>query len=355
MVATVRMTIRRIGIPRLIISSLLIIVLITGYFLKLPMGSMLTDIIKRFGMYGILVLAMVPSIQSGTGPNFALPIGIICGLLGIVISVEMGLSSSVGFLAAIVNALPFALIMGFLHGKLLNAVKGAEMAIGTYLGFSIVQVMCIGWILLPFHSPKMLWAIGKGLRVTFTLENNFRHILNNLWDFKIPVASHLMGGDFIHIPTGLLLFLGVTCILVYLFTKSKSGTMILAAGSNPKFAQASGVNIDRGRLIANILSTLLGALGIIIYSQSYGFVQLYTAPFMMAFPAVAAVLIGGATAKKAKISHALIGVLLFQGLLASSMPVANKIMPQGNLSEIIRMIVQNGIILYALTKVNGGE
>jgi simple sugar transport system permease protein len=121
---------------------------------------------------------------------------------------------------------------------------------------------------------------------------------------------------------------------------------------NPRFAIASGVNIDRNRIIANILSTVLGAFGIIVYSQSFGFVQLYTAPLMMAFPAVAAVLIGGATAQRARVSHVIIGVVLFQGLLAVSLPVANQLVPEGNLSEIIRMVVQNGIILYALTKVN---
>lgn len=339
-------TVKKVGLPRLIISVLFGAILLTAIILKLPFDLMVGDILKRFGMFGILALAMVPSIQSGTGPNFALPIGIICGLLGLVLSVEFDLVGWSGFFMAIVFALPLALIAGYLHGKLLNAVKGAEMTIGPYIGFSIVQVMCIGWIILPFQSEKMKWPIGQGLRVTFPLENNYAKILNDFLGFKI--------GN-IHVPTGLLLFFLLVCGIVYLFTISKSGTMILAAGSNPKFAKASGVNIDRGRLIANLLSTILAAVGIIVYSQSYGFVQLYTDPLMMAFPAVAAVLIGGATAKKAKIHHAILGVLLFQGLLTSSMPVANKLFPQGNLSEILRMIVQNGIILYALTKVKGAS
>jgi len=38
-------------------------------------------------MNGILVLAMVPSIQSGTGPNFALPVGVVCGLFSLVCSI----------------------------------------------------------------------------------------------------------------------------------------------------------------------------------------------------------------------------------------------------------------------------
>lgn len=50
--------INKIGLPRLIISLLFIVVLMTAFFQGLPMSMLLTDIIKRFGMYGILVLAM---------------------------------------------------------------------------------------------------------------------------------------------------------------------------------------------------------------------------------------------------------------------------------------------------------
>jgi simple sugar transport system permease protein len=99
----------------------------------------------------------------------------------------------------------------------------------------------------------------------------------------------------------------------------------------------------------------MGAIGIIIYSQGYGYTQLYTAPLMMAFPAVAAVLIGGATASRAKVSHVIIGVVIYQGLFTTALPVANQLFEGTDLSEILRMVIQNGIILYALTQVEGGD
>lgn len=80
----------------------------------------------------------------------------------------------------------------------------------------------------------------------------------------------------------------------------------------------------------------------------------FTAPLMMAFPSVAAILIGGASAKRAKVSHVIIGVLLYQGLFTSAMPVANELFPKSNISDMARMVIQNGIILYALTKVEDG-
>ena len=55
-------------------------------------------------------------------------------------------------------------------------------------------------------------------------------------------------------------------------------------GSNPKFARASGVNVDRMRTISVVLSTILGAVGILVYEQSFGFIQLYMGPFYMALP-----------------------------------------------------------------------
>jgi simple sugar transport system permease protein len=76
---------------------------------------------------------------------------------------------------------------------------------------------------------------------------------------------------------------------------------------------------------------------------------------MMAFPAVAGILIGGASVKKARIAHVLLGTLIFQGLMATSLPVANELFAGTDLSETMRMIIQNGIILYALTQAGGGK
>jgi simple sugar transport system permease protein len=128
-----------------------------------------------------------------------------------------------------------------------------------------------------------------------------------------------------------------------------------AAGENPEFTRASGINVDKMRIIGTAVSTALAALGIITYAQSYGFLQLYNAPLMMGFHSVAAVLIGGASVGRAKISHVILGAFLFQGILTVALPVANKILPEGNLSDVLRLIISNGIILYALSKTKGGN
>ena len=67
-------------------------------FLGLNLKAAISDTIVRFGMNVVLVLSLVPMIQAGTGLNFGMPLGVEAGLLGAVISIEMGLSGIIGFL-----------------------------------------------------------------------------------------------------------------------------------------------------------------------------------------------------------------------------------------------------------------
>ena len=336
-----------IGLPRIIITGFFIALCFMAFQLKLDLAELLSSSLVRIGMWGVLVLAMLPSIVSGIGPNFGLSLGILCGLLGALVSIELKLNGFVAFFVAILFSLPISALVGYSYGWLLNRVKGSEMMIATFVGFSAVSVMKIGWLYLPFKSPEMAWPIGRGVRVTISLLNRgMTKVLDNFLSFKI--------GENIVIPTGSLLFFLFCCLLVWLFMRSKTGVAMYASGSNPRFAQAAGLNVDKYRIVGTMLSTMLGAVGILVFSQGYGFVQLYEGPMFMPMVAVAAVLIGGASIKKATIVHVIIGTILFQGILVVSMPVANAITSDlASMGEISRKIIQNGIILYALTQAGG--
>lgn len=338
--------VKKVGFPRLIISLFLISLIIMAKILHIPLSGIFTDILVRFGMNAILVLSMVPAIQSGIGLNFNLPLGVICGLVGALVSIEFEVTGFPGFLVALLIAIPLAIVLGYLYGLMLNRIKGQEMTVGTYVGFSVVSLMCIVWLIAPFKSPELIWAYGgNGLRVTVSLESSIGKILNDFWKFSI--------GD-VSIPTGLLLFFALCAVILWVFNMSKKGTSLKVAGSSESFAKSNGINVDKERILGTVLSTVLGAVGIIVYSQSFGFLQLYTAPLYAALPAVASILIGGASIHKAKIIHVIIGTLLFQSLLVVSLPVIN-ILSEGSMSEIIRIIISNGIILYALTRTGGEE
>ena len=332
----------RFGLPRLLITVFLLLLFAAAPMVGVNLPSSLSDVLIRVGMNGIMVLAMVPMIQSGCGLNFGLSLGVLAGLLGATISIETGRVGIAGFLIAILVGQAFAAVFGYGYGKLLNRVKGGEMMIATYVGFSSVMAMCIAWVVLPFKSPTMIWGYGgSGLRTTISVEGFWRHILDNFLAFNL--------GESFKFPTGALLVFLLVALLVWAFFHLKLGTAMTASGLNPVYARASGVNIDRMRTVSVMMSTMLGALGIVVFQQSFGFIQLYDGPLYMAFPAVAAILIGGAAVNKARLSHVFIGTVLYQGILTMTPEVFNAVL-KIDMSDVIRVIVSNGMILYALTR-----
>ena len=346
LVAFYELLVKKLGIPRVIIGVFFVLLCFMCLWYDLALSTLLSNTVVRMGMNSIMVLAMVPGIQCGISLNLGLPIGLVAGLIGGLLTIELCIPGWWGFLFAIVVGSVLAAICGYLYAQLLNRLKGEEMSVTTYVGFSIVSLMCIAWLVMPFKSLKLRWPMGTGLRNTIGLDStNFKQILNNFLSFDI--------GGFV-VPTGLLLFMALCCWLVWLFSRSKTGIAMQAVGNNPRFAEAAGINVDKMRVIGTTLSTVLGAVGILVYSQSYGFMQLYTTPRQMGFVAASAILIGGASTSRCKISHVLIGTFLFQGVLTLGMPVANVLVPGSTISETLRILISNGIILYALTK-SGGD
>ena len=337
---------KALGVPRMIITCFFMLLCVLAVIYDLSLTTLLSNAVVRMAMNSVLVLAMLPGIQCGIGLNLGLPLGIVGGLVGGLLCIEFGFSGLQGFLFAIVVGCLIAALVGMAYGVLLNRLKGSEMSVTTYVGYSIISLMCIAWLLLPFQSDKLRWPLGRGLRATLTLDGAYRHILNDFLAFDI--------GSFT-VPTGLILFMVLCCFLMWLFSRSKTGVAMQAVGNNPRFAEATGISVNKMRIIGTTLSTMLGAVGIIVYSQSYGFMQLYTAPRQMGFIAASAILIGGASVSRAKISHVIIGAFLFQGVLTLGMPVANALVPQSTISETMRILISNGIILYALTKAGGGS
>ena len=334
-------SLKEFGLPRLIITGFLVLLLIIAPFVGSDLPTQISNIINRFSWNGILVLAMVPMVHSGCGLNFGLPLGIISGLLGATMSIELGFTGRMSFLVAILIATPFALVFGSLYGWLLNKIKGGEMMIATYVGFSSVSLMCMMWLVLPYHSPNMVWGLaGKGLRTTISLEGYFDQALAGIGQINIGNIS---------IPTGTLLFFALLAFAIWAFLHTRTGTAMTAVGSNPKFAKAAGINVDRIRMLSVVMSTWLAAVGILVYEQGFGFIQLYMAPFYMALPAVSAILIGGASVNKASIMNVIIGTILFQGIVTMTPTVMNNMIHM-DMSEVIRIIASMGMILFALTR-----
>ena len=99
-VAKCKELIKNFGWPRIIIALFLVVLFIIAPFVKVSIAASISDIFNRFGMNALLVLAMVPMIQSGCGLNFGLSLGVIAGLLGSTIAMQIGLTSWGGIFGA---------------------------------------------------------------------------------------------------------------------------------------------------------------------------------------------------------------------------------------------------------------
>ena len=213
--AQINKFIKDFGWPRIIIGLFLLLLFIAAPFFGVRVDTSLNDVIVRFGMSAIMVLSMVPMIQSGCGLNFGIPVGLIAGMMGAVVSLEFNLVGIAGIAVAILVGLVIAAVFGFLYGLLLNRVKGDEMIIATYVGFSFVFLMNIMWLILPFKNPASVQGFkGEGLRVTISIEDYWIHILSDF--LKIDVSKYLI------IPTGMILFFILMALLVWGFFKTKT-------------------------------------------------------------------------------------------------------------------------------------
>ena len=109
------------------------------------------------------------------------------------------------FVMAIAIATPFALLLGGGYGWLLNKIKGGEMMVATYVGFSSVSFMCMMWLLLPYKKPEMVWGFsGSGLRTTISLEGFYDRVLADI----LSIDLNRFGINLV-IPTGSLIFFAI--------------------------------------------------------------------------------------------------------------------------------------------------
>jgi len=163
--------------------------------------------------------------------------------------------------------------------------------------------------------------------------------------FQAP-ASPIAGTGMIPVVTGLVIL--VFSLLTTYFTKTKLGQDCRSVGQSQHIANASGINVDRTRIIATMISTVLGAWGMIIFLQNMGTVSTYTAHRQIGMFSVAALLVGGATAAKAGVKNAVLGLLLFHAMFVVSPGVGRLIFGNELVAEATRNFMTYGVIGLSL-------
>jgi simple sugar transport system permease protein len=309
----------------------------------LSIQYILQEMITRLGRNTFLVLALLLPIYAGMGLNFGMTLGAMSGQIGLILAINFNVGGVAGLAFAALVGTPISVLMGYICGVVLNKAKGREMVTGYMLAFFIngiyqLVVLYMMGAIFPIRSPAILLSRGYGIRNTLNLEN-VRQSLDNLLMLRL-------GGYAIPIAT--FLVIAVLCIFVIWFKKTKLGQDMRAVGHDMSVADSAGVPVDRTRVIAIIISTVLACYGQIIFLQNMGNMATYNAHDQTSFFAVAAILVGGASVKKATIPNVLIGVILLHVLFVVTPRAGQNLFGSAMIGEYFRQFIGYGVIAFSL-------
>jgi simple sugar transport system permease protein len=358
----------------------------------------LYELVGRISRNAFLVLALIIPIVAGMGINFAVTIGAMAAQISALWITEWQIPGLGGFLLAALMTLPIASLFGFLIGKLLNKMKGQEMIGGLILGYfanGLYQLLFLfifgniiplntkglviqgstgvantinlsgeggikyaldGIIRLSMHET-VFWFCGIGAAITAIMFLRKRieakkavRILISLAVssalFFIPAVRSLF--ELANVPVITMLVIFLLCLFNDALLKTKLGQQFRAVGQNRVVANAAGINVDRIRVIAIMISTVLAGWGQLIFVQNMGSFQTYGAHEQVGLYAGAAILVGGASIKRATNSQALLGTILFHLLFIVAPSAGKNIFGDAAVGEYFRVFISYGVIAMAL-------
>ena len=356
------------------------------------------ELFGRLSRNAFIVLALIIPIVAGMGINFAITIGAMAAQISVLWVIEWGVGGVGGFLLAMAMTVPTAAFFGFLIGKLLNKMKGQEMIGGLILGYfanGLYQLLFLFIFgnLIPLKTPGLVIKGSTGVANTIDLTSGsgggIKYALDGIWKtdfgtalyvvcaaiavivvvmlvmkkiqtrkgaimlgtaaaccllYQIPAVAQMF--SMVKVPMITFGVVGLLCLFNVAIMKTRLGQQFRAVGQNRTVANASGINVDGVRLIAIV--TVLAGWGQLIFVQNMGAFQTYGAHEQVGLYAGAAILVGGASIRKATNAQAILGCILFHLLFIVAPPAAKFLFGDAAIGEYFRVFISYGVIAMAL-------
>ena len=309
--------------------------------------SIAQEIFTRIGRNCFLVFSLILPIMAGMGINFGMVLGAMAGQIGLIFAVDWNIVGVPGLAFASLIAVPVAALLGWAAGEILNRARGREMVTGYILGFfmdcfyQFVVLYLMGSV-IPVHSLSITLSRGYGIRNTLNLDS-VRQSLDRLLPLRLSLPSGI-----IVLPAANYLIIGVLCLFIIWFRRTKLGQDMRAVGQDQGAAHASGIPVDRTRIIAIVISTVLASLGQLIFLQNMGNMATYNAHKQTGFFAAAAILVGGASVSKATIPNVFIGTVLLHLMYIVVPRAGTNLFGSAMIGEYFRDAFSYGVIALAL-------
>ena len=356
------------------------------------------ELFGRLSRNMFIVLALIIPIVAGMGINFAITIGAMAAQIACILVMEWGVKGFGGFVLAALLTVPMASLFGFGIGKILNKMKGQEMIGGLILGYfanGLYQLLCLFIFdnIIPIKNPDLTITGSTGIANTMDLaKGGIANTLENLW--KLPasqaalvfavviaaalVLSHLRSHrknvkalavklaalavaavvmqlpfmvnlfSMVKIPMATFGLVALLCVFNLMLMRTRLGQQFRAVGQNRTVANAAGIDVDKIRIIAIVLSTVLAGWGQLIFVQNLGAFQTYGAHEQVGLYAGAAILVGGASVVRATNTQALLGTILFHLMFILAPAAAKNLFGNAAIGEYFRVFICYGVIAVAL-------
>lgn len=376
---------------------------------EVSFGWFLGELTGRLYRNCFLVLSLIIPVIAGLGLNFGIVVGAMAGQIAVVAIRYFELGGIGGLLLAILLSTPLAALFGWMTGRLYNKTRGQEMIASLIVGYfanglyQFLFLFVVGVIIKVPKDHPLIKPDGIGIRSTVDLgmadKGGLKYALDNIQ--KIPFVygiliiaavilvfqilrlvrnktemrirkNRIMTGVNIalcvivmgialysmatknsltmvaKVPVVTVLIIIGLCVFTELILKTKLGQDFKAVGQSQRIAEVSGIDVDKTRIIAVILSTVLAAWGQIIFLQNVGTLNTYNAHSQVGMFAVASILVGGASTSKATVGQALIGTILFNAMFIMSPEIGQAVFGQALLGEYFRTFMVYGVIGFAL-------
>ena len=264
-------------------------------------------VLRQVSINGILAIGVTFVIIAG---GIDLSLGSVLALTGVV---------AASFAHPGTYALVVPVMLGILTGVIIGAINGLTITLGK---------------VAPFIVTLGMMTIARGLALVWS---DGRPVTN-----LSPAFNYIGGGDLLHIPVPILLFVLVIIVSAVILNYTRIGRYIYAVGGNENAARASGIRVSGVKLFAYIMcSGLAGLAGIILASRIT--TGQPNAGIAYELDAIAAVVIGGTSllGGRGSIAGTVIGVLII-GVINNGLDLLNV---TSYYQQIIKGVIIVGAVL----------
>ncbi len=279
-------------------------------------GEMLKSSIQQIFVFGALIA--IYAVFMVVAPNFAQPqialdiiqqsayVGVMAlGATFVIATSGIDLSSGTGMtLIAVMAGV-------FLSGQFLNLPLWLglllTLAFGAFLGLiNGVNISILG--LPPFIATLAMMMVARGLALIISGKSSIT--------IKNPGYQYIAAGELIPgVANAVIVFIVMAILAAFLLNKTLLGRYALAMGSNEEATRLSGVNVQFWKILVYVTAGVFVALGAILYSARFGFVQ-PAEGVGFELNVIAAVVIGGTSLAggRANIIGTVVGALIMETL-----------------------------------------